>query len=439
MSDSGVLTHEDDPTDDQLRTIAEAIIEAIQRPKVGDKDALGMDDGGGWLPKLDLPSFGEAYDECGENRTRFCVCCGDYVQVGRTCARSMCPRCWVAWVLKRAGTSRENGEDVPGIVAQLDKTARMMSSELDTAVFKHHIVMSPPMDWFLGAEDPLERTKQVIKEIMDALNLQGVIFYHSHAGDNEDHEGDDRGAWKKRIGAGREWDDVRKELIPRGHFHVVGCSPFVPGAGVTERVEAETGWVIKRVEKRDGSGRSLSNLTDVARAVTYCLSHTGIDTSGDRNKAAYWKHGSTYHSGTVPEDVVQEADAAVRRVAPTTLGISADQITCHQEVPKDNAANSLATRFLGQQSDGGGEWDLTEGGGGGDTVEPESPGDPFEQQLASPGSSDVEMVECAGRLEPIREAEHYLEDEEWRERAPYAEKLQTTWEDWKEENGPPPD
>lgn len=92
---------------------------------------------------------------------------------------------------------------------------------------------------------------------MDVLNLQGVIIYHSLAGDNEDHEGDDRGAWKKRIGADREWDDLRQELIPRGHFYVIGCSPFVPGAGVTERVEAETGWVIKRVEKRDGSGRSL--------------------------------------------------------------------------------------------------------------------------------------------------------------------------------------
>lgn len=152
-----------------------------------------------------------------------------------------------------------------------------MSSELDTAVFKHHIVMSPPMDWFLEAEDPLERTKQVSKEIMDVLNLQGAIIYHSHADDNEDARGDDRGAWKKRVGPDTEWDDVRQEFIPRGHFHVIGCSPFVPGAGVTERVEAETGWVIERVTKRDGSGRSLSDLTDVARAVTYSLSYVGIE------------------------------------------------------------------------------------------------------------------------------------------------------------------
>lgn len=432
---SDVLSHTDDPTDDQLRAIADEIITAIERPKRGDSDALGMGPGG-WLPKLDLPSFGEAYDECGEDRPHFCVCCGDTVHVGRTCARSMCPRCWVAWVQKRAGTSRENGEDVPGIVAQLDKTARMMSSKLDTAVFKHHIVLSPPMDdWFLEAEDPLARTKEVIKEIMDALNLEGVIFYHPWAGDNEDHDGDDRDAWKKRLGAGRDWYDVRKELKPRGHFHVVGCSPFVPGAGVTERVQAETGWVIKRVEKHDGSGRSLSDLVDVARAVTYNLSHTGVDTSGERNEAAYWKHGSTYHSGEVPEDVADEADAAVRSVAPTTLGISANRITCHQEVPEGNAANSVATRFLGlgEQGDEG-------GGGGGGAEDPDPPGDPFESQLASPSSGDgVETVECAGRLEHIREAEHYLEDDDWREHAPYAETLQTTWEDWREEDDPPPD
>jgi hypothetical protein len=178
-------------------------------------------------------------------------------------------------------------------------------------------------DWFLEAADPLERTKEVLKECMDAMNLEGVIFYHPWSGDNEDLEGDDRGEWKHRIGQGREWgDDVRRELKPRGHFHVVGCSPFVPGEGVTERVHEETGWVIKRVTDRGGEGRSLADLDAVARAVTYCFSHTGIDTSGKVNRASYWKHGSTYHSGSVPEDVAAAADAAVRRASPATLGVS---------------------------------------------------------------------------------------------------------------------
>lgn len=429
-----VLTHEDDPTDEQLSAITETVIDAIERPNRGGEDALGPDSGG-WLPKLDLPSFGSAYDECGEDRPHFCSGCGQTFDVGRTCARSVCPRCWAAWVLKRAGTSREKGEDVPGIVAQLDKTARMMSGELDTAVFKHHLVFSPPMDdWFLEAENPVERTEEVIKEIMDAFTLEGVIFYHPWAGDNEDHDGDDRDAWKNRIGAGREWDDVRREVIPRGHFHVIGCSPFVPGAGVVDRVNAATGWIIKRVEKRDGSGRSLSDLTDVARAVTYCLSHTGIRTSSDgHNKAAYWKHGSTYHSGSVPDDVVEEADAAVRRVAPKTLGVPAKRITCHEKIPtSDAAACSTATTFLdlGQVDAGAGD------GGGGGSEDPETPGDPFEEQLSPPSSDGVETVDCGGRIEHIREAESYLDDDDWTERAPYAPTLQTTWEDWKDR---PPD
>jgi hypothetical protein len=113
-----------------------------------------------------------------------------------------------------------------------------------------------------------------------------------------------------------------RELKPRGHFHVVGCSLFVPGEGVTERVHEETGFVIKRVTDRSGEGRSLADLDAVARVVTYCFSHTGIDTSGRVNRASYWNHGSTYHSGSVPEDVAAAADAAVRRASPATLGVS---------------------------------------------------------------------------------------------------------------------
>lgn len=427
-----------DPSDAEKQLLAEAIVEEIERPEKGDSSNLGSG-AGGWLPELDLPSFGEMGETCGEERTHFCSDCGAEFEVGRTCAKSMCPRCWAAWVLKRAGTSREAGEDVAGIVAHLQKTAKMMSSRLTKEakeaaddpedvdpipVFKHHVVISPLMDdWFLKAKDPLARTFEVISAIMDHLGMEGVVFYHPWRGRHEDHEGGDMGEWKKRIGAGREWDDVRADLIPWGHFHIVGCAPWVTGGLMTKEIERETGWIIKRCT-RYNSSKSLADMEDVARAVTYCLSHTGIDTSGAQNKAAYRKFGSTYHSGRVSEDDKDEADRLVRKVVPKTLGIPAQEVTCYNELPADEVRPSLHNHGLDEFAESG-EGD---GPGAADVEGAEEIEEPT-------GQEPTELVPCNGRIYHIREAESFLSNEEWRERAPYAEVLQSTFEEWK--NGPP--
>lgn len=410
-----VGTSPSDYSDEDLEELAARMMKAINRPREGDMDDLG-DGPGGWLQPLDLPGFGSEYDDCGDARRHFCSDCGHSFEVGRTCSRSMCPRCGASWVLNRAATSRENGRDVPGLVAQLDKTARMMSSRLDTAVYKHHIVMSPPMnDWFLEAADPLDRTFEVIRELMDILGLEGVAFYHPWAGDNEDHEGDDRGQWKNRVFSGRDWEgDVKDELIPRGHFHIVACSPFVPGAGVTDRVFEGTGWIIKRITKRGSSNKSLDDLEDVAKAVTYCLSHTGIDTSGKTNQAAYRKYGSTYHSGEVPDRVRDAADAAVRKVAPSTLGIPAKSVTCYNEVPESEACNDDCTPDTPDDGDGDGDDDL------------EQPDD----------QEEMKLVPCSGRVHDISEAGHFLESEDWRDRATFSRVLERHYEDWLSERPP---
>lgn len=421
------MTYDQEHSDEELAAVAEEIVEAIERPKRGTRENLSGDTPGGWLPTLSLPSFGDAYEECGDERPHFCGDCGHPIEIGRTCARSMCPRCWSAWVMKRAGTSREQGREVPGYVSQLIKTAKMKSSRLGgEAVFHHHMAIMPPMDdWYLAAEDPLARTKDVIKEIMDAVNMEGIIVYHPWSGDNEEHEGDDRGEWKHRIGEGREWDDdVRKELKPRGHFHVVGCSPYVPGEGVTDRVHEATGWVIKRIARNDGV--SLEHEEDIAGAVTYTLSHAGVDTRGEQNRAAVWKHGATYHDGQVSAADRKAGDAAVRRAAPRTLGVSGRNITCYEELPEGEVDDHDGMHhYTGDCCDGG-------DGGGVEATASESVAEP----VAADGGTDTELVECSGPILPMREAEHILDDEERAEGLVFENPLRQAYRDWLEDNPP---
>lgn len=406
----------DSPDVEDGGQLAQDIIAAIERPKKGDDSNLSPDAPGGWLPQLDLPGFGSEREDCGDEIPHFCECCGHSFDVGRTCAQSMCPRCGPAWVLKRAGTSRENGEATPGYVGKLIATAKMMSAARDEAVFTHHVTFNPPPDdWFLEAEDPLQRTFDVINEILTLMDAEGVVVYHPYRGDNED--GDDRGEWKKRIFSGREWDgDVRDELRPSGHFHAIVASPFIPGGDVTRKVEEQTGWVIDRVAKRDGSGRSLDGPGDVARAVTYALSHTGVDTSGERNVAAIRRYGSTYKRANVYTRDLEAADHAVRTVAPKTLGISANSVRCMKKVSDEEASegsDALASLLEGEGD--GGDVEATA------TTEPE----------------DVELVPCEGAVLPIDQAPHYLDDPEWRGQARHADELRREWEAWEEGDGWP--
>lgn len=398
--------------------VAEAIIDAIERPKKGDLRELGPD---GYLPKLDLPGFDSVGEDCGDEIPHFCDHCGKDFEIGRTCARSTCKRCAPAWVLKRAGTSRENSSengDVPGYVGKIWATAKMMSAARGgESIKKHHVSFMPPMnDWILEADDPYDRTVKVIQEIMDEMDFQGVIFYHPWSGDNVDRDSDDRGEWKKRLFNDRDFeDDVRHELIPRGHFHVVGCSPWIPGGEITKRVHEETGWIIERHAKRDGSGVSLDSMEDVARAVTYCLSHTGIDTSGDHNRAAIRKKGALYQKAKVNQADMDAADHAVRSVAPRTLGVSLDSVKCQKQVAKGEDADHVDNSHL-LHDDGD--------GCGCDDTEPEI-------------EDDVEMTSCNGNVQPIGLAPRFLEDAEWRAEAPHADSLQSTWEDWEEGDGWP--
>ena len=411
--------------DDQPNRLAQSLIDAIQRPNQLEGDEWLERGADAWLPQLDLPGFGDAYDDCGDDIPHFCEDCGHSFAVGRTCKRSVCPRCAPAWVLDRA----------PGIVGRLDTISRVMSARDDEPVYKHHVVFSPPDDWALEADDVLDRTFKVIRELMNRMGAEGMVAYHPWAG--ADHlEGDDRGEWKKRLFNDRDWEgDVRNEVKPRGHFHAVIASPHIAGGDTIRQVNAETDWVIKRVTKRDGSGRSLDGLEDVARAVTYCLSHTGIDTERDgHNSAAYRTYGSTWHDSQIDvyDDVEEAADIAVREVAPRTLGIAADSVRCGREI--DPSAREDDPRVDAYRN-------LTAPEGDGDA-------ESLDDFDAEPGSSTVEvdgadeldeseLVPCSGRVLHIKDAPDHLRDLSWTTSASRVADLARAYRDWLADEDPP--
>lgn len=395
------------------------------------------------LPPRALPGFGAQYDgsegenttACGDPVPQFCSDCGSPTTVGSTCKRSICERCAPAWARDRTES----------IVETLDATARVMSSERETAVYKHHVIVSPDPSWFTSRDDPLDATFQVIQRLLKTMDAEGVVAYHPWSG-AADH-GDDLGEWQDRLFEGRSWADVRDELELRPHFHAVVCSPRIWGGSVTRDLERETGWVVNRVEKRDGSGRSLEDLHDVCRAVSYALSHTGIDVdSNGQNNAEYRRFGSVFTSSRL--DVLPETERktreALREVVPHTLGIDPGEIRCESDVQPQvvdwNRAYAAASDSDGGSVDSG-------GGGGGDDPNPDAgdsdmPGSPETRTVGGEGGRWTSA--CLGELRHVRHASEVLDDDEWREQAEFVESLESVYaawqrDEWEPGDGVPPD
>lgn len=357
--------------------------------------------------KMMLPGFGDRYDgsegqiPCGANIPHLCESCGGRIDVGRTCARSECPRCAAAWVLKRS----------PKNVARICEAARMKSAAMGPGhpCFKHHGGLMPPDELLLDSPNPLEVTIQFVHDFMDIIDMDGVIMYHPFSGDNPGHE-DDRGKWKERMFAGRSWEDVRSELKYRPHFHIIGACPWFPGQDVTSKIYEETGWLIRRFTERNGSPVSLGDMSDVARAFTYALSHTGIDTSGERNRVQMRRHGSAFHNADLRS--LEKAKQAVHYVAPQTLGIPSMEMECQNEVldDEDDETDHLSADDLEDDGDG-----------------------PEETTSETTDSTKT----CRGEIVTIDEADRLLDDEEWRRtiHQDTLEKAEETRKEWEDAGG----
>lgn len=361
---------------------------------------------GNELPELELPGFGEAYDDCGDEIPRFCADCGATHTVGRTCYRSRCPRCGMAWT-RNQGTA---------ITAKLEATRRLKESKRPGwGGWKfHHLVLSPPEGFATFSHESLDRTFDLLKEVLDELGAaQGVIFYHPYRG----ADGDDRGEWKQRLFSEMDFDEVLDELEHSPHFHVVVVSKHIDGGHVTRAIEEETGWLVERITKGD-SNVSIYDKYDLARVVTYCLSHTGLEEMDDgSHRAAYRYFGRTANLAATDE-IEAEMDAAVRSVVPRTIGLEWSSLACLEDRDGREPQSPLVASTAAAFSAGGGD------------------GFPADAEDEAPDGV------CAGRLLEIKKAPRFLEDEEWVENAPYSDDLRETWEEWRDEvdgDRPPPD
>lgn len=362
---------------------------------------------GNELPELELPGFGEKYDDCGEEKIpRFCADCGKTHKVGRTCYRSRCPRCGKAWN-RRQGTA---------IASKLEATRRYKESKRPgwSGWKFHHLALSPPDGFATFSHESLQRTFDLLKEVLDELGAaDGAIFYHPYRGE----DGDDRGEWKQRLFEERDFADVLDELEHSPHFHVVVVSKHIDGGHVTKSIEEQTGWLVERITKGD-SNVSIYNKYDLARVVTYCLSHTGLEEMDDgSHRAAYRYFGRTANLAATDE-IEAEMDAAVRSVAPRTIGLEWSSLACLEDRDGREPQSPLVASTAAAFSSGDGE------------------GFPDDEENDAPDGV------CAGRLLDIKKAGPFLENEEWVENAPYSEELREAWEEWREEvddDRPPPD
>jgi hypothetical protein len=370
---------------------------------------------------LDLPGFGDERETCGKPIPHVCDCCGEVINIGRTCGQSMCPRCAPKWVLKTA----------PGIVNNIMGAARMMSANNGyDAVYKHHAVISPPEELYVDAEHPEQKIIEMIQDFMDEIDFQGIVLYHPWSGKNDDEEGNeeldeledfkqshdgDIGEWKKRLFEGREWyGDVREELQHRPHFHLVGACPWFPGGDVTKLTYEQTGWIIHRITGQRGrSPISLGDMKGVARAVVYALSHVAIDTrdggkGGEHNMYVFGKKGKEFMNADDRD--LEEAKAECYSVAPRLLGIEKMEASCRKDVPEEETDHDSDPADLDALEDGEGE------------------------ATSSTDDDELKMKTCHGDLISIDRAD-FVADEDWQTRALFADEALRAKEEWEDNGG----
>ncbi|MFW6046036.1 MAG: hypothetical protein ACOC8O_04185, partial [Natronomonas sp.] len=305
------------------------VIDAIERPRLcadGTREYKGM------LPMLDLPSFGEPDDDCGNfipPSMYVCPGCSTVHEKPHNCYRYDCPLHWAHAVRRRAAGSKSGA----GVAPQLDALRRYLNAYRDKNQNFHHLVISLGRDRQIQAANPLERERETIREIMDAIGVQGLEAYHPWAGDGEDPDQDDMGEWKQRIGKNTEWDDVREELEYRPHWHIIGVAHKVDFSD-GEEIYEETGAVWHRILNEDDNNVSIEDDDAMCRATTYTLSHAGIyETDGGQRRLAAWMKGPDVNRITPLEKNKALIQAKVYTAAKDTLGIDPPNMECDNEIP----------------------------------------------------------------------------------------------------------
>jgi hypothetical protein len=241
------------------------------------------------------------------------------------------------------------------------------------------------------------------------------LFYHAYRGKS----GDDRGFWKHLLpdGPGSEWSDVRSQLSYEPHFHAVVLSKHVAGGHVTKAIEDKTGWVIERITKGEDSDVSIYDQWDLARSVSYCLSHTPIHDG----RMAYRYFGQLANF-TATESIERQMDAAVRSVVPNTLGLPYDDLACTIErsetfidVSPDEKVN-LGAANASERPSASSSTNTTS------TTELDH----------DEPAVETNTTTCDGRLLDIKNAPAFLQDADWVGQADHADELRDAWREWRQ-------
>lgn len=332
------------------RRVLEELVEVLERPRLQNTE--GLDEQGrrktSTLSSGKLPGFGEPEEKCGEPTPEtifFCDWCYQPAEVPHVCYRYDCPLDGLKAVRRRAAGSG----DKPGVVARIGALRAKLDHEQDEHYVYHHYQLSPPSDFFWRSDQPRERAFQLNREVLDVFDGQGLVAFHPFRGAGDD----DRGFWKTLLGKRVDWSDAREQLAYGPHFHVVCAAPkgAVPGDDVTRILQERTGWILERITPRN-SNVSVYEDPDLARAVTYCLSHSEVytDSNGDRRLAARVK-GPDVNDLYVPEEYLLQHRANVFDVAERTLGIAPPDLTCNRELRESElrreAGGPLADEPLG--------------------------------------------------------------------------------------------
>lgn len=395
---------------------------------VSEPDARDYSDA---LPEHPLPGSGELLDDCGEDiPALFCSDCGTPYEVGRTCRRSRCPRCWQSWVFHRAKS----------VASKVEALGRHLYSQEGKQVKQHHLTVSlANIDVRFNSKDPLKQGVEAIKPLLSKVNVEtGYIIYHpfriapEYRGDVLGHEsGDGDMTWKDVLSKVESdswtWEAVREEfLVFEPHFHVIALSEFVDCTGVGD-IEDKTGVVIHRITTRrdDGKERSIDGIDELAKVTAYSLSHAGLapESGGESFRAAIRPFGRVANFEAW-DRVKGEVTAALRKVSKQVLGFSFGDSVCSEHVHEgedDDADMSRAARTL---ASGGGmpNWGDSPSSSAG-TLEASTSGlnDDTSTWDATAGSvpsglavvSDGGTERCDGQLVPMWKASEYLGSLEW--------------------------
>jgi len=425
------------------------------------------------LPDLSLPGAGELLDDCGEDVPAL-VCsergCGSVYEVGRTCRRSRCPRCWKSWAFQRSKT----------VASKLEALRRYHSANGDEK-YLHHVTASLPDSTRFDSEDPLDRAIDLTKSLAHQVNIStGYIVYHpyriaaEHRGEVNGHdsgEGDMTWADVLSLVETEGEDAVREEyLIHSPHFHVLCLSEFVQGGEVSKRIEEKTGAVSERITEGEDSSVSIYDLEDLCSVTAYAHSHAGLsrDEDGETWRAVVRPFGEVANF-TPTSSVERDVDRTLREVAPTVLGVEFPKPECSEQrldedapdPPEDGPAAGVdrpAARFLtpSEGSDSGsgstspaGPADLSAAASMNTGYADESdtwdvPASAVPPSLYEP---DEDLTSpCGGTLVPMWAAEERLNDDEWMASLPSdaATKLREAHARWQalgqlRPDTPPPD